>query len=142
MESVNITCTDLDLIPRRGTEGSAGFDLKVSEDFCVDYGKTVKVGTGVCVEIPEGYVGLLVPRSSTYKHNLMLANTVGVIDSDYRGEIMLMISSVGKGTFIGRRGDRLFQLVIVPAPKFTLSVVKSLQTSTDRGTGGIGSTGA
>ncbi len=127
--------------PKRATIGSAGFDMTASScewderTACWDY------GTGIAVEIPEGHVGLVFPRSSVYRTGAVLSNCVGVIDSDYRGEIRAKFYSVS-----GRRdcpymvGDRIMQLVIAPLPDVELVEADELDM-TERGTGGFGSTG-
>jgi dUTP pyrophosphatase len=99
------------------------------------------LGTGIAVEVPEGYVGLLVVRSSVGKAGVSLANSVGVIDSDYRGEIKLcLIYTAGNGGHYILQGDKVAQLVVIPAPIFDLIEVDAL-SSTGRGDGGFGSTG-
>lgn len=128
-----------DLKPVVGTAGSAGYDLRVSGNFPIMRGQTIKVGTGLKVEIPKGYVGLVTPRSSTSEY--VLANTVGVIDSDYQGEIFLKIRNVSNGDRFITRGDRLFQLVIVPVFMEKPIFVKEFTETTKRGSGGDGSTG-
>jgi len=130
-----------ELKPTIGTEGSAGYDLRISSDVRVGCGTSVLVGTGVKVEIPKGFAGFIVPRSSTGKKGLRLTNTVGVIDSDYQGEIFLPIYNGGVETFLGYRGDRLFQLVVVPVAVDKVIYVNKFNTVTDRAEGGFGSTG-
>ena len=104
-------------------------------------GETKKIHTGIKVAIPEGYFGGVYPRSSTgVKRNLMLANTIGVIDSDYRGEIMMFIYNYGSSDQIIKNGDRLAQLIIQPYQRFDIELVDELD-ETDRGEGGFGSTG-
>lgn len=95
--------------------------------------------TGLSVEIPEGYVGLIFPRSSVYKTGMSLTNSVGVIDSGYRGSIKV-IFKLGEVTSTYRVGDRVCQLIILPYPKVTFEETESLSDS-DRGDGGFGSTG-
>lgn len=129
--------------PSYGTKHAAGLDLYsyTDKDIIVKPGETVKVHTGVRVEIPEGYFGGVYPRSSTgVKRHLMLANTIGVIDSDYRGEIMVFFYNYGKDTQIIKNGDRLAQLVIQPYQKFDIEIVEDLNDSA-RGEDGFGSTG-
>jgi len=129
------------ITPTRGTPGSAGLDLYADQEALVVSYKAAMVGTGIAVEIPEGYVGLLFLRSSTGKAGVALANGVGVIDSDYRGEIKLCLTYAhDMGGHHIRRGDRIAQLVVLPAPTFDLTEVDSLST-TERGAGGFGSTG-
>ena len=126
--------------PTRATDGSAGWDLTASEWACVNCGFDNNLyamyHTGIAVEIPAGYMGLLFPRSSCFKRGLSLANSVGVIDSDYRGEICFIY----KGCGMYQKGDRIGQLVIVPCPDVELVEVEEL-SQTERGQGGFGSTG-
>lgn len=130
-------------IPYYGTDNSAGLDLFCSniEDIIIKPNEVKSVPTGLKVEIPEGYFGAIYPRSSTgVKRNLMLANTVGVIDSDYRGEIKVFFYNYGKESQIIRNNDRLAQMIIQPYEKVFVERVDSL-TDSDRGEGGFGSTG-
>lgn len=127
--------------PTRGTPHSAGLDLYADTSCLLVNHVTKTVGTGIAVEIPEGYVGLLFVRSSLGKAGVALVNDVGVIDSDYRGEIKLaMIYSATVGGHYVQQGDRIAQLVVVPAPLFELEEVEEL-SETARGEGGFGSTG-
>lgn len=130
-------------VPSYGTAHAAGIDLysHTSKDIIIRPGETVKVHTGVKVEIPEGYFGGVYPRSSTgVKKQLMLANTIGVIDSDYRGEIMVFFYNYGNKEQVIKNGDRLAQLVIQPYQKCEIEIVESLE-DTERGEEGFGSTG-
>lgn len=130
-------------IPSYATENSAGIDLhcKSDEDIIIKPKETVKIHTGLYIEIPEGYFGAVYPRSSTgVKKHLMLANTVGIIDSDYRGELMIFFYNYGEKNQVIENGDRLAQLVIQPYLKCEIKKVDELATS-ERGEGGFGSTG-
>ena len=125
--------------PIRSTAGAAGFDLTVAwceqlEEDCIKY------HSEVAFEIPEGYVGLLFPRSSIYKTAQTIANSVGVIDSDYRGEVSAVMYLNEPRAQHYLVGDRFAQLVIVPQPAFELVECDEL-TPTERGEGGYGSTG-
>lgn len=123
----------------RATEGSAGFDLPASEEAWVKPGQIVMVGTGVRVEIPKGHVGLVFIRSSVGKHGVTLSNSVGVIDSDYRGEIKLSLVNNGPTTHHIYAGSYIAQLVVVP---FVGEAVQAdTLDTTARGEGGFGSTG-
>ena len=131
------------ITPAYQSKGAAGLDLhcKTSEDIIIKPKDTVKVNTGIKVQIPDGYFGAIYPRSSTgVKKNLMLANTVGIIDSDYRGEIMIYLYNYGENSQKIKNGDRLAQLVIQPYKQFDIELVEKLDP-TDRGEGGFGSTG-
>lgn len=123
-------------IPSKAHPMDAGFDL-VSTSRNTKLGKFTEYGTGIAVEIPEGYVGLLFPRSSISKYGLYLANSVGVIDSNYRGEIKLRF--YGK-TGMYLVGDKVGQLIIMPYPTVEFEECENL-AKTDRGDGGFGSTG-
>ena len=125
------------VIPKYARPGDAGMDL-TAIDVVAD-GSTLTYKTGLAIEIPFWHVGLLVPRSSVYKTGQTLTNCVGVIDSGYRGEIMLKytLSPYAKEYEIG---DRVGQLVIMPYPKIDFIEVDELIPS-DRGQGGYGSTG-
>ena len=128
------------VLPSRAHEGDAGFDLvAVSVDEDRKRG-IVTYGTGIALEIPEGYVGLLFPRSSVYRHQLQLSNGVGVIDAGYRGEVMLKYRIVQPHISRYCSGDRIGQIVIVALPEFEMVESDDLSDS-DRGEGGYGSTG-
>lgn len=124
--------------PQRMTPGAAGFDLTCTSIDAED--KWVTYSTGIAVEIPEGYAGFLYPRSSIYKTGLYQTNSVGVIDSDYRGEIKFIFKSFGSFPILYNVGDRIGQLVIMKVPLVQLAEVSQL-SKTKRGDGGHGSTG-
>ena len=141
-----------DILPTKGSEHVAGIDLYVSKyldgvehrGYWVEHGSCTIIPLGIAVEIPDGYVGLLVLRSSAgFKRGLSLVNNVGIIDSDYRGEMKLCVTLVSESfsaeTFV-EAGERIAQLVLVPIPQYTLEEVTELST-TERGIGGFGSTG-
>ena len=130
--------TSTAITPARGTEGAAGLDLYADADVLVSPLQTVLLGTGIAVEVPLDHVGLVFIRSSLGKAGVSLTNSVGVIDSDYRGEVMLSLASTG-GHYI-RRGDRVAQLVIMPVVPVEMIEVDAL-SATDRGAGAFGSTG-
>ena len=125
------------VVPRYAKKGDAGLDL-TAVDVIAD-GGTLTYKTGLAIEIPPWHVGLLFPRSSVYKTGQTLTNCVGVIDSGYRGEIMLKytLSPYQREYDIG---DRVGQLIIMPYPRIDFVEVEKL-TPTDRGDGGYGSTG-
>lgn len=124
------------VIPEYATPGAAGMDLTAVTIEEVD--DVVTYGTGLAMEIPEGYVGLIFPRSSNYKYDCVLANSVGVIDSDYRGEIKFKFFKIGENVY--KVGDRVGQIVIVPYPTIEFEQVENL-SETSRGSGGFGHTG-
>jgi dUTP pyrophosphatase len=137
------------IIPSYATAGDAGMDLTaVSKEYSGD-GFYIEYGTGLAIEIPTGYVGLLFARSSISKTSMVLANHVGVIDSGYRGEIKFRFKDFTKSKLSGREvpfgtvynvGDRIGQLMILPYPQIELVEVSDL-TDSDRAAGGFGSTG-
>jgi dUTP pyrophosphatase len=129
------------ITPTRGSPNSAGLDLYADADVLVSSGASVMLGTGIAIEIPQGHVGLMAIRSSIGKAGVALANSVGVIDSDYRGEIKLCLTyNAGSGGHYIRKGQAIAQIVIMPVLLVELVQVDALST-TERGTGGFGSTG-
>ena len=128
-------------IPTRAHPTDAGLDLRAAEDVTIHGDDIFTIGTGVAVAIPEGHVGLLFGRSSLPNtYGIQLANGVGVIDPDYRGEIKVALRKIGNTMKRINRGERIAQLVIVPCVIPTLDVVPTLP-ETVRGSGGFGSTG-
>lgn len=128
-------------LPKHAKEGDAGMDLTTRRELVIERGETVMAGTGVAVEIPEGHVGFVFPRSGlASKKGITLANAVGVIDSGYRGEVMApLLNMSGQTQYVGK-GERICQLVVVPFVTCECVEVDDL-TETDRGSGGFGSTG-
>lgn len=130
------------VIPSYSKPGDAGMDLtavSITSNTSTDFPDTMTVDSGIAIEIPEGYVGLVFPRSSIYKNNAILSNSVGVIDSGYRGSITAVF--LGDEFDFGYKvGDRFAQLMILPYPQITFEEVEEL-TESERGTGGYGSTG-
>lgn len=124
--------------PLQATNGSAGFDLYAVSREVINK-KTVKYDTGIAFGIPKGYVGLLFPRSSVIKKGLTMGNSVGVIDSDYTGSVSAVFY-VDEADELYEVGERVCQLVVVPIASFRLQEVDVLD-STERGSGGFGSTG-
>lgn len=129
-------------LPTRAHEGDAGLDLYASEQAHIGPGERWSVGTGVGVEIPEGYAGLVLPRSGLAReHGISLVNSPGLIDSGYRGELrVLLLNNDPAETFRVTTGDRIAQLVLVPIALATPVEVESLADSV-RGGGGFGSSG-
>jgi dUTP pyrophosphatase len=127
------------VIPVYAKPGDAGLDLTAISEVWNKDNTMVTYGTGLAVEIPEGYVGLLFPRSSVSKTTLNLANSVGVIDSGYRGEIMFKFRYLEEGMIYDIE-ERIGQLIIMPYPQVEFEEVEEL-SSTERGEGGFGSTG-
>lgn len=132
--------------PKYETDGAACFDLTAISATYESDNNYYNYDTGIAVEIPEGYVGLLFPRSSNSKKDLILANCVGVVDSDYRGWISFRYKPLPRDSFAFlfnkyKVGDRIGQMMIIPVPKIELEEVTQL-SETKRGNGGYGSTGS
>ena len=133
-----------DFPPVRGTEDSAGLDIyHCGEYTLMDPGTRFDVKTDLRVEIPKNHVGLILPRSGLGRKGIMLVNTVGVIDSDYRGEIGITLKNTGSVPVAIGRGDRVAQMLIIPYAKVQLERVDDVSalSETERGAGGFGSTG-
>jgi dUTP pyrophosphatase len=128
------------VIPAYAKPGDAGMDLVAVTEEWNDDNSIVTYDTGLSIEIPEGYVGLLFPRSSVFKTSLTLANCVGVIDSGYRGSIMFKFRYLEEG-MVYDVGDRVGQIIIMPYPTVEFEEVEEL-SNTERGEGGYGSTGS
>lgn len=127
-------------IPEYATEGSVGMDL-VATDYRYDYDKKVhEYGTGIALQLPVNFEAQIRPRSSISKTSLILANSVGTIDTDYTGELIVKFKEIDDRGMFYEVGDRIAQLIIVPVPKIKLVEIQEL-SSTERGTGGFGSTG-
>jgi len=129
--------------PAYATAGAAGFDLRAAIDgeITLAPGARVLAPTGFCFAAPAGWELQVRPRSGlAAKHGVTLLNTPGTIDSDYRGEVFVCLINLGQETFIIRRGDRIAQVVVAPAPQWRLREVEALD-DTARGAGGFGSTG-
>lgn len=133
------------VLPTYAKHGDAGMDLTATSKSYDEHGN-VCYGTSLAFEIPNGFVGLLFPRSSNTKKDLILGNSVGVIDSGYRGEVMFKFRPVmplERDIEFGPReyeiGDRIGQIIIMPYPQIEFNLVDELSSS-DRGVGGFGST--
>lgn len=144
MNKTNVKITKLcpdAIIPTYGTEFSAGADLYSVTEVIIAPGETAFLGTGIATAIPQGLVGLVYARSGmACKRNLAPANKVGVIDSDYRGEIKVALHNHGNVPQTVQKGERIAQLVIAPYLRAEYEEVDSLD-DTKRGQGGFGSTG-
>lgn len=130
-------------LPQRQTDGSAGFDLHaaIDEPSTVSPGETLVVPTGLAMEIPQGYAGMIFTRSGLgVKHGMVVKNGVGVIDSDYRGELRVALYNCDKEPYTVTPGERVAQLVLLPVGILPVTEVQELD-ETVRGTGGFGSTG-
>lgn len=127
------------VIPTYAKPGDAGLDLVVTEVIGESM-KDITYGFGLALEIPEGYVGLVFPRSSIRRTDLALSNAVGVIDSGYRGEIQATFKKLEDYAQLYRVGDRAAQIIVMPIPNITFDQVAEL-SSTERGEGAFGSSG-
>ena len=128
-------------LPAYATAGAAGMDVVAAEDHELAPGARHAVATGFSMAIPEGYEVQVRPRSGlALKHGVTCLNTPGTIDSDYRGEVKVILANLGGDAFAIRRGDRIAQLVPAPVQRAVLAEVASLD-ETVRGSGGFGSTG-
>ena len=126
--------------PAYAHEGDAGMDLRAAEQYAIKPGDSAKVKTGIAVQIPDGCVGLVFPRSGLGSKGLTMRNAVGVVDSGYRGEVMAALWNTTRADWVIYPGDRIAQLVIVPFARCEIEEAESLD-DTDRGEGGYGSTG-
>jgi dUTP pyrophosphatase len=128
-------------LPRYETDGSAGLDLRADEPVALEPGQRALVPTGLALEIPPGFEGQVRPRSGlAARHGVGMANAPGTIDSDYRGEVKVILINHGQAPVRFERGERIAQLVIAPVARATLVVAEALG-DTGRGAGGFGSTG-
>lgn len=137
------------VLPTLGSNGAAGYDLYaligMTDDghynhYNISPGETIKIGTGISVEIPRGFFGAVFARSGlAAKRGLRPANCVGVIDCDYRGEVIVALHNDSQTVQTITNGDRIAQLVILPRPQVVMCEVQEL-SDTERGAGGFGST--
>lgn len=125
--------------PSYAKDGDAGLDLTATSVWSDDDGN-VCYGTGLAFEIPRGFVGLLFPRSSNAKKDLILSNSVGVLDSGYRGEVKFKFKPQKQGGNMYEVGHKIGQIIIMPYPYIEFKEVEEL-SETERGAGGYGSTG-
>lgn len=131
-------------LPAYMTPGAVGLDLRaaVDESVRLEPGERELVPTGIRVAIPAGYEGQIRPRSGlAIKHGVTLLNAPGTVDSDYRGEVRVVLANLGAEPFTVRRGERIAQMVIAPVTRAELVPTDAL-TATERGAGGFGHTGA
>lgn len=129
-------------LPTRANEGDAGLDLASCETVRIEAGSRATVATGLALEIPDGYAGLVVPRSGlAMRHGLTLVNTPGVIDAGYRGEVRVIVLNTDREhSFTVEPGMRIAQLLVVPALSMEVVEVEEL-AQTARGEDGFGSSG-
>lgn len=131
-------------IPARQTPESAGIDLMamIPETLTLNHGDTAKIGAGVALFLQDpNFVGLVIPRSGMGSKGFALRNTIGVIDADYQGELIMMAKNTGTEPLVIQPGDRVAQYVVVPVMRPTLEVVSEFEKETVRGLGGFGHTG-
>ncbi len=130
-------------LPAPASSGSSGFDLRAAVDaeLVIRPGERILVPTGLVLEIPPGWEGQVRPRSGlALRHGIGVVNAPGTIDSDYRGEVAVLLINLGEAPFSVARGDRIAQLVIAPVERVEWEEVDTLASS-PRGEGGFGSTG-
>jgi dUTP pyrophosphatase len=131
-------------LPRRATAGSAGLDLRACLDapLVLEPGQTQLVPTGIAIHLGDpGLAAVLLPRSGLgHKHGIVLGNLVGLIDSDYQGQVMVSMWNRGERAYTIQPGERIAQMVVVPVVQVELEVVEDFESSA-RGAGGFGSTG-
>lgn len=138
---VRIVCENPELMPAYATPGAAGMDLCASSTTYVFTQSPTIVRTGIKIEVPKGYEAQVRPRSGmAAKHGVTVLNTPGTIDSDYRGEVKVILYKHTPGTLVLKTGDRIAQLVFAPVVQAELEPVADLST-TERAEGGLGSTG-
>ncbi len=132
-------------LPSYATDGSAALDLRacIEQQITVQPGETVTIPSGIAISIhDQNLVAILAPRSGLgIKHGIVLANTIGVIDSDYQGEIKIGIRNQGTDSYSIQPGDRICQMLFMPVVQATLRVVTQFSEDTARGEGGFGHTG-
>lgn len=147
MPSIDVKILDArlhDNPPQYATPGSAGLDLRacLPESITVEPGQTTLVPTGMAIHLADpGLAAMILPRSGLgHKHGIVLGNLVGLIDSDYQGELMVSVWNRGQQAFTLNPLDRIAQLIIVPVLQVGFNIVESFDSS-ERGAGGFGSTG-
>ena len=128
-------------LPEYATSGAAGMDICAAESMTLRGGRRHAVAPGFAFAIPDGYEVQVRPRSGlALKNGITCLNTPGTIDSDYRGEVKVILANLGEDDFMINKGDRIAQLVVAPVTKAAMVEVESIDETT-RGTGGFGSTG-
>ena len=130
-------------VPTQGSPHAAGWDLRAVEETVIHKGKSTKILTGLAMAIPRGWEGQIRSRSSLGAKGLIMPNGVGTIDSDYRGEIMVLSTWIGEGdSFTVGKGERIAQMIFAPVPRVSFQeTTPDKLGETKRGTGGFGSSG-
>ena len=138
---LNVVLSKGAVAPFYATTGAAGLDLRSTEEVTLEPMERKLVSTGLQIAVPEGFEAQVRPRSGlALKHGIALVNSPGTIDSDYRGEIGIIVINLGQSVVKLARGERVAQLVIAPVVRVEVKVVETIE-DTDRGAGGFGSTG-
>ncbi|NHZ43028.1 dUTP diphosphatase [Massilia aquatica] len=147
MKTIDVKILDprmKDQLPAYATPGSAGLDLRACIDapITIDAGATVLIPTGLAIHVSDpGYAAMILPRSGMgHKNGIVLGNLVGLIDSDYQGQLMVSTWNRGQNAFTLNPMERLAQLIVVPVVQVRFNIVDDFDTS-ERGAGGFGSTG-
>lgn len=138
---VGIVLADGAVAPEYMSDGAAGADLRSTEKVNLEPGERASVGTGIQLEIPDGYEAQVRPRSGlAIKHGVTMINSPGTIDSDFRGEVRVLIVNLGQENFVINPGDRIAQIVIAPVVRVHFEPREAI-SGTTRDVGGFGSTG-
>ena len=138
-----LACAENLPLPHYQSDGASGMDIRaaVGETTSIQPGQIALIPTGICLSIPPGFEGQLRPRSGlALRHGICLLNSPGTVDSDYRGEVQVILANLGTETFEVKRGDRIAQLVVAQVVRARLEPVRELD-ETQRGAGGFGHTG-
>ena len=143
---ISFSCSSPDLIPRYQSEGSSGADLHADipeqQPITIAPGRWKRIPTGLRLEIPPGYEAQVRPRSGLcFKHGVTILNAPGTIDSDYRGEVQVILLNLGNESFQVERGTRIAQIIFAPVVQADFRLKETLSRS-ERGQGGFGSTGS
>jgi len=138
---IKVLTDDASQIPAYQTSGSAACDLKSTDELVIPSGSRVTVGTGIRLEIPSGFGAMVCSRSGlAAKNGIQVLNAPGIIDTDYRGEIKVILHNSGQSEFIIKKGDRIAQLLFFPIFQAIFQKAELIE-NTARGEGGLGSTG-
>lgn len=140
-DTVKVVSTKFDL-PSKATSGAAAYDIRSVQSVTIEPNQTAMIGTGLYLDIPDSIFGMLVPRSGlSTKHGVTLANSIGIIDSDFTGEVKISLKNSGNVAFTVNEGDRVAQLIFMTHLSPDLVSVKTLTKETSRNPDGFGTTG-